>query len=268
MKDLWVPLSGAKAQQNYIDVLANNVANINTTAHKRDQVSFEEELNYLNNPEQDDLIPTKEWTPEQFYQTRNMESGFVHTRGTYTDFSQGQLTPTGNPLDFALEGEGFFEVLTPRGIRYTRDGHFSFNSEGEVVNARGDRLLAQSNANAAEGEDLSKRFIKLSGRKISVNNQGEISSERGPIAKMALVDFLDKNALKKEGGSYYVSSHPENKTSSLAVVHQSHLEQSNVNGVLEMSELIKAHRHFDSIYKVLKTYDQIEGKSVSEIAKF
>ncbi|MBF0366635.1 MAG: flagellar hook basal-body protein, partial [Oligoflexia bacterium] len=119
MKDIWIPLSGAVAQQNQIDMIANNVANINTPGFKKDQMAFKEYLTIFAKAQDQVQLPNKEWKPGDFYHSDGAEFGFVKSDGAYTIFKQGQLVPTGNPLDLGIFGEGFFEVLTPNGIRFT-----------------------------------------------------------------------------------------------------------------------------------------------------
>ena len=113
MKELWVPLSGAIAQQRKVETIANNVANANTPAFKKDQITFKEYIKTLEKGYDDIDIPNKEWAPEDFYHSYGAESAKVEVDASYTDFSQGQLSPSGNPLDVGLRGKGFLEVLDP-----------------------------------------------------------------------------------------------------------------------------------------------------------
>ena len=161
MKDIWVPVSGALAQQKKVETIANNVANVNTPGYKRDKMIFKE---YLTAYEKGDDInlPQKEWAPGDFYHTHGAENSKVKIDGTYTDFTTGQLRPTGNPFDFALKGKGFFEVLTKNGVRYTRTGRFSLSPEGRLVTDKGDPVLAKA-GNAGEA---SQRFVDIPSGKV------------------------------------------------------------------------------------------------------
>lgn len=277
MKELWVPLSGAIAQQRKVETIANNVANANTPGFKKDQLVFKEYLTQFEKGHNQDIdLPHKEWKPEDFYRSYGAEHAKVKVDGSFTDFQQGQTSPTGNPLDIALKGKGFIEVLTPNGVRYTRKGNLSINPSGLLVTDGGDPILSKLDpALIAAGGELpspNERTIQLpqSAGRLSINFQGELSNSNGKISDLSIVEFNDMHALKKEGNSFYINqdikniSTSENKTA----VYQGFIEQSNVNAIQEMSELIKANRNFESIQRVIKTYDTISGKGVNEIAKF
>jgi flagellar basal-body rod protein FlgF len=282
LKNIWVPLSGAIAQQRKVEVLANNVANANTPGFKRDQIAFREHLTALERNTPDINLPHKDWAPEDFYHTQGAENAFVKVDGTYTDHGQGQLHPTKNPLDLALQGPGFFEVLTPNGIRFTRRGSFTITSNGTLTTSQGYPILKKVNRSAL-GEESNpadpakgalppptERVFNLSGRNIIISLQGEIIVDGASQGDLSVVEFNDNSALKKEGSSLFINPDKQNfsTTAAQSSVYQGFLEQSNVNAIIEMSELIKANRHFESIQRAIKTYDQISGKSVNDIAKF
>ncbi|WP_290736063.1 flagellar basal-body rod protein FlgF [Halobacteriovorax sp. JY17] len=277
MKELWVPLSGAIAQQRKVETIANNVANANTPGFKKDQVVFKEYLTQFEKGHNQDLdMPNKEWKPEDFYRSYGAEHAKVKVDGSFTDFQQGQTSPTGNPLDVALKGKGFLEVLTPNGVRYTRKGNLSINPAGLLVTNGGDPVLSKLDpALLAAGGELpspQERTIQLpaSAGRLAINFQGELSSKEGKISDLSIVEFNDIHALKKEGNSFFINEKFENisTTENKTAVYQGFIEQSNVNAIQEMSELIKANRNFESIQRVIKTYDTISGKGVNEIAKF
>lgn len=277
MRELWVPLSGAIAQQKNVETIANNVANANTPGFKKDQAVFKEYLAALETAGSQVDLPQKEWKPEDFYRSYNAEDAFVKVDGTYTLHEQGQLTPTGNAFDNAINGPGFFEVLTPNGIRYTRQGNFSINNEGKIVTDKGFLVLSKSPPPTA-GEDgkivLStppeSRAITIGNNKLTVSLDGQVFAGPNKVADIALTEFNDIHALKKEGNALFINPDQQNikigesKTS----VNQGFVEQSNVNAVSEMSSLINANRTFESIQRVIKTYDTMSGKAVNEISKF
>lgn len=273
MRELWVPLSGALAQQQKVDSIANNVANANTPGFKRDQLVFKEYLTSLEKRYDDIDLPRKEWAPADFYRSYGAENAKVKVDGSYTDFEQGQLTPTGNPFDLGLQGEGFLEVLTPHGVRFTRKAILTLSQDGKLVTDQGHPVLSQLSqtddpeATVAKPQD---RTIQLPPGQFNVNLQGDLFINNQPVAKLSVVEFRDKHTLKKEGASFFINDQADNlvrndvKTS----VHQGFMEQSNVNAIAEMSELIKANRHFESIQRVIKTYDNISAKGVNEISRF
>lgn len=279
MKNIWVPLSGQVAQQRKVETIANNVANANTVGFKKDALVFKEHLTALTKGADDIDIPRKEFSPDDFYHTQGAENAMVAVDGSFTIFEQGQLQPTNNPLDLGLQGEGFLEVLTPGGVRFTRKGNLSMNRDGELVTDQGFRVLSAistefdptrdpASLNLPKPED---RVVKIpTNTKVTITRDGEILTRDGSVGKISVVEFKDKHALRKEGNSVYITPDEANivrndiKTS----VNQGFLEGSNVNAIEEMSELIKAHRHFESIQKAINAYDSISNKAANDISKF
>jgi len=268
LKNIWVPLSGAIAQQRNVETIANNVANANTPGFKRDQLVFKEYLTAVEKTLENIDLPRKEWAPEDFYRSYGAEHGMVKVEGSYTIHEQGPLTPTGNPLDLGINGNGFFEVLTPNGVRFTRKGIFTINNNRELVTSEGHKVLSKNNPETPTPP--SERTINIIGNKISVGQSGQIYNQERKIADLSVVEFKDPHSLRKEGTSLFINKDLKNIMPDLTKtsVHQGFVEGSNVNAISEMSALIKAHRHFDSIQNALKTYDQISGKAVNEISRF
>ena len=280
MKDLWVPISGAIAQQRNVETIANNVANANTPGFKKDQTVFKEYLSAYEKGTDIDL-PNKEWAPEDFYRSYGAEKAQVKVDGSYTNFQQGQLTPTNNPLDVAINGPAFFEVMTSNGIRYTRKGNLTVNNNGQLVTDRGDLILKKIELpETGSGDDLAgaiqqipkpeERGISLPQGRVSINREGELFVNNQKVADLSVVEFKDPHSLRKEGNSYFINSDSKNIKTDLvkSTVNQGFMEQSNVNAVEEMSNLIKAHRQFESIQRVIKAYDNVAGKASNEIARF
>lgn len=277
MRELWVPLSGAIAQQRNVETIANNVANANTPGFKREQVVFKEYLTAIEKGDQDASLPQKEWKPEDFYRSYNSEDAFVKVDGTYTQHEQGQLTPSGNAFDNAINGPGFFEVLTPNGVRYTRRGSFSISNEGKLVTDQGFQVLSKG-APPSVGPDgkvsisspPESRSILIGNNKLTVSLNGEVFSGGNKTADLSVIEFNDIHSLKKEGNSLFINQNQMNVKvgESKSSVHQGFVEQSNVNPIVEMSALINANRNFESIQRLIKTYDQMSAKAVNEISKF
>lgn len=277
MKNIWVPVSGAIAQQRKVETIANNVANAVTPGFKREDLSFREYLTVLNKGAEDIHLPHQEWRPEDFYKSYGAENAMVQVDGSYTDFTQGQLNPTGNPLDIALQGPGLLEILTPNGIRYTRRGTFSLDQEGHLINELGYAVLAPKDPSldVSEGQpqqidEPNKRKIQVGTGPLVINPNGEIVQGEQVVGKLSIQEFKDLHGLVKEGGGLFINPHPDNKKMApdTTQVHQGFIEESNVNAVAEMSELIKANRHFEAIQRAIKAYDNIAGKGVNEISRF
>lgn len=280
MKNIWVPLSGQVAQQQKVETIANNVANANTIGFKKDQLVFKEHLTALTKGLEDIDIPRKEFSPADFYHTQGAENAMVKVDGSFTIFEQGTLIPTQNPLDVALKGEGFLEVLTPTGVRFTRKGNLSLNKDGELVTDQGYRVLSALDASpdalrdpASQGSfpAAEQRVLRVpTNMKLTISSDGEVLTREGAVGKLSVVEFADKYALRKEGNSLFITPDESNvvRTNIKTTVNQGFLEGSNVNAIDEMSELIKAHRHFESIQKAINAYDSISNKAANEIGKF
>lgn len=280
MKNIWVPLSGQVAQQRKVETIANNVANANTVGFKKDQLVFKEHLTALTKGMEDIDIPRNEFSPADFYHTQGAENAMVAIDGSFTVFEQGNLTPTHNPLDIALKGDGFIEVLTPNGVRFTRKGNFSLNKDGELVTDQGFRVLSSVSVSKEQLRDPAaaasipkpeERLLRLpTNSTLTISIEGEIFTKDGAVGKLSVVEFADKHALRKEGNSLYITPDETNvvRDNIKTTVNQGFLEGSNVNAIEEMSELIKAHRHFESIQKAINAYDSISSKAANEIGKF
>ena len=281
LKNIWVPLSGQVAQQRKVETIANNVANANTVGFKKDQLVFKEHLTALTEKGAVDIdIPRKEFSPADFYHTQGAENAMVAIDGSYTIHEQGQFIPTSNPLDVALKGDGFIEVLTPTGVRFTRKGNLSMSREGELVTDQGFKVLSalemkpEALREPASGSGVptpQERVLKVpTNSKLTISLDGEVLTNTGTVGKLSIVEFADKHALKKEGNSLFITPDENNilRTDIKTTVNQGFLEGSNVNAIEEMSELIKAHRHFESIQKAINAYDSISGKAANDIGKF
>jgi len=277
LRELWVPVSAAIAQQKNVETIANNVANANTPGFKKDQMIFKEYLAAIEKGDQSIDLPQKEWKPEDFYRSYNAEDAFVKADASFTTHEQGQLTPSGNSFDMGLSGPGFFEVLTPNGIRYSRKGSFSINGDGKLVTDQGFLVLSKgppptvgADGTVSISAPPESRAIMIGNNKLIVSLTGEVFSGSDKVADLSVAEFNDIHALKKEGQSLFINNDQQNlkigdyKTS----VHQGFIEQSNVNAVTEMSALINANRNFESIQRVIKTYDNMSSRAVNEIGKF
>lgn len=265
MKELWVPLSAAIARQNQVDTIANNIANVNTPGFKKDRLAFKEYLQVQEKGLSDIDLPNKTWSPEDFYRTHGNENAQVKIDGTFTDFDQGSLTPTNGPLDLGIQGKGFFEIRTPQGLRYTRRGNFSISNEGKLTTDQGFPVLRKLNS-----PDENVLDITIPNAKISINEKGEIYAGNDLVGQISVVEFNDIHALQKENHSLFINPEEENiKREDINTrVAQGFLEQSNVNVIHEMSNLIKASRNFDSVQRVIKTYDSMAQKSNNSILRF
>jgi flagellar basal-body rod protein FlgG len=173
------------------------------------------------------------------------------------DNRQGDLIATESPLDLAISGDGFFKIQTDQGIRYTRNGNFSLNVDGTLVTGEGDVVLGDSGP------------ITIDGEVITINDAGEIDVDESIVGTLKIVDFESTDQLRKEGNSLFVYSGSETDEIVPAYfnVSQGHLEQSNVESIREMTNMVATHRMYESFQKLIQTIDEMDTKAVSEVGK-
>lgn len=263
-KGIYSALSGAIAQNNRLDTIANNIANVNTPAFKRDKQIFQEYLTAYEKESPVINVPRIPASIESFYELQGADRGYVDGAGSFTDFAQGGLKPTGNTLDIAVEGRGFFEILTPNGVRYTRNGAFTTDTQGRLITKGGFFVLSEGAAN----QDPASRMITLSSPNVTLTEQGEIYSGTNRIAKIGLLEFGNSDVLQKIGQSVYSLRDNQEAEAAVSVdskLHQGYLETANVNIIGEMTEMIEASRNFESLQKAIKAFDQIDEKLANEV---
>ncbi|MBN1114524.1 MAG: flagellar hook basal-body protein, partial [Oligoflexia bacterium] len=141
-KGIYTALSGAISQNQKLDVLSNNIANVDTVGFKKDEPVFKEYVTALEKEETVIDVPRVEFKPSDFYHLHGNDKSFVSLDDVVTNHETGRFRRTGNTLDFALNGEGFFEVNTPLGLRYTRAGNFSLDPVGRLVTEDGYPVMA------------------------------------------------------------------------------------------------------------------------------
>jgi len=266
-KGIYTAVSGAVAHSAKLDTIANNIANANTPGFKRDQQLFKE---YLTSYEKQPTVlevPKVPASIDSFYPLNGGDKSYVDLNGTATSFGQGALKLTGNPLDIGVEGDGFLEVQTPAGVRYTRNGHFTINAEGVVVSKQGHPLLLQGE----EGQALEERYLRIEdASQLTLTAQGEVFVSGQNMGKLSLKAMTEKDALQKEGNSLY--SIRENfanqiEDSTNFRIHQGSFEQGNVNIVQEMTDMINATRIFESTQKAIQAYDQMNQKLANDVPR-
>ena len=257
---LIIAASGGVKQQLKMDVLANNMANLNNAGFKSEGLVFREIFPPFVEDSNADASKNALLPPND----SNENVAYVAVDTLYTDHSQGIFHKTDNPLDLALEGDGFFEVETPQGIRYTRNGNFRLDTGKYVVTQDGNFLL-----------DKNKQKIKIedNSAKIDIGPDGTISMGNGfgnqVAGTLSLVKFEDARVLAKEGNGLYKIM--DNKIKPLPAdnikVAQGVLERSNVNSIEEMTNMITAIRAFEAYQKVIQTIDEADDQAVNSIGR-
>jgi len=245
-----VGLSRQIALARELDVVANNIANLNTTGYKADNVTFGEYL-----------MPVAR--ANQFRGNDRMVS-FTQDRASWLDQTQGPIEQTGNPLDVAIAGNAFLTVQTPRGERYTRNGALQINSAGELVTSEGLKVVGQSGPIVLQPGD----------RDISISTDGSISVREGANmtdslrGKLKLASFADPRLMQKEGASTYAAPggvQPQAPT--FVRITQGAIEKSNVRSVLEMTRMVEVTRSYTSVAQLLQQHSDMRRTAIEKLAE-
>lgn len=271
-KGIYAALSGSMAQTLKIDTIANNIANVNTTGFKKDQQTFGE---YLTAIEKQPEVLSMSRIPssiENMYNTNGTEKSFVDSTGTYTNFEQGSLKSTGGKLDVAIDGEGFFEISTPQGIKLTRAGNFTIDGQGKLVNKEGNTVVVEQDGQIENDEadkNKSNSFAQFSGiSQAYISDSGEVFDGDRKLGKLSVLKLSNPDCLQKVGNNYYTykkNMNPEVSQLKNLSLKQGYLETSNVNIVSEMTDMIMAQRVFEGTQKVIQAFDQMEDKLINQV---
>lgn len=234
-----INLSRQLVLRRQLDVVANNVANINTTGFKGEKLAFEEYL-----------MPVAR---ANAFQPGNTTLSYVNDYQSNYDFTAGPTVPTGNPLDVAVNGKSWLVVQTAEGERYTRNGSFAINPQGELVTHGGDRVLGTGGPITFADGDAD----------IQIAADGTISTENGVRGRLRLVAFEDERSLKPDGDTMFTGENPVPSTE--ARVAQGVLERSNVRGVLEMTRLIDISRTYQTVAQMMQKTDELQRKAIGTL---
>ncbi len=243
--------TGMTAQQNIVDVIANNLANINTTGFKRSQVDFHD-LMYVKMEEAGREVQAGAIAPSGL----EIGSG-VRTASTVKVLTQGELDNTGRALDVSIQGDGFFTVVLANGTtRYTRDGAFQVDASGRLVTSAGH--VVQPSITIPRGERVSigtdGTVLTFQGESTTPNNQGQLT----------MVQFANPAGLASEGGNLYSETPASGSAASgtpgsggFGSLQSGFLEKSNVQMVTELVNLIRAQRAYEINSRAIKAGDEM-----------
>ena len=240
---LLVSLSQQLAAYRAMDVIANNIANASTPGFKRETAKFEEFVTHVRPSET---------------QTGPQALSFVKDAGVVRDLGQGELTSTGASLDFAINGKGFFAVQTPNGMRYTRDGHFSLNQDGQLVTSDG---------YAVQGDGGNITITPDDGN-VSVGPDGTISSilngASNQIGKLQVMSFPNERAMIKQGTNLYSTTQAATPSAE-STVAQRMLEGSNVKPVIEISHMVEVMRAYQMTATLSSSQEQLMRQAIDKL---
>jgi len=240
---LLLSLSNQMVARRTMEVIANNIANMNTTGFKRESPVFEEYLVEVD--VQGELGSSKE------------QLSFVRDALAVHDMSSGVLTTTGNKFDVAIEGDGFFAVSTPGGTRYTRNGNLGLDDTGRLVNSSGHPVLDDGGAEIVFTPEETQ---------ILIARDGTISTEQGIRNKLQVVGFENPQALKLIGNSLWETDDTPIPVAG-NVVAQGMLEQSNVQPVVEMVRMMETLRSYQSSTELLNAGEELSRRAVQKLGE-
>ncbi len=249
---LLVGLSRQMALTHELDVIANNIANIDTTAYKSDNAMFEQYL-----------MPG---ASDQSFSGPDRRVSFVEDRASWIDMSEGAIQHTGNPLDVAIDGKGFLVVQNANGQqRYTRNGALSINAAGQLVTSDGDQVVGSSGPITFQATD---HDVVISPTGIITVQEGNATAD-SPRGNLQLVNFAQPQLLQKDGGSTFmapagVTPDPAPATTYLV---QGSIEKSNVNGVAAMTRLIEITRNYTDIANILQQQSDQRRNALSQLSQ-
>lgn len=248
-RGLYAAATGMIHQARRLDTVANNIANINTNGYKKDQVvtrAFRDEL----------LLRLEKGQTAMSRRIGTINHG-VTVENVVTSFRQGALQQTGENTHLALNGPGFFTVITDNGEqRYTRDGEFMLDSLGRLVTADGWLVAGEMGP------------VYVGTTDFSVDSLGYIMVNGEYIDRLQIVNFEDSQALRKAGHNLFINSDPENQVIGFeGEVIQGFIEGSNVDAVSEVIEMMTATRNYESNAQIIRMIDESLDKTVNEIGR-
>jgi flagellar basal-body rod protein FlgF len=218
-----------------LDSITHNLANANSLGYKSFRLDFSKSLELLGASGQ------------------RSEGGSIVT----TDFDRGSIQATGNPLDAAIEGDGFFAVRTAYGVAYTRRGNFSLNKNGDLVTATGENVLSKTGTK-----------INVTGDKVEIGGEGDILVDGRKVDALKIVRFIDKTKLVRLPGCMFqdrgAAGLVEEKKPE---VHAEHLEMSNVNVVSEMTQMINVQRMVEFYQKNMQAISELDKLSSNRVGR-
>lgn len=253
---MYSALFGALTNEHRLNSITNNLANVNTTGYKKDQLAFKDTFIMFAHDQIMEPVATvrsKKLFPEPIHIAK------PRLAVAQTDFSQGSMKMTGDPLDVALHGEGFFKVQTPDGDYVTRNGHFRQTADGLLITEQGWPVLGNGG-----------QITIPPNAKVSINEAGQIFNGDELIDQLQVVTYEDLNVLEKRGRNLFQprpGQQPAEIPPQGTTVAQGFLEAANVEVVTEMVNMIEAQRQFEAYTKVMQSTDALDKDAIQRVSK-
>lgn len=255
VRGLYTAYTGMANEQKRLDIVSNNLANAATVGYKSESVT---------NQAFDQLLTTKIRDGSQAYHNQQIGSMSLGVKigEVYTNYQQGSVRNTGNTYDLAISGNGFFKVryVDKQGnssMKYTRDGSFKIANDGSVVDSQGNHLQGRSG-------DI---VIPIGAKSVAISNTGVVAADGVVVDTLDITDFENYDYLKKFGDNMYEPVDGATEKAATGSVLQGYTEQSNVNSVSEMVEMISITRAYEANQKVIKSIDSTLDKAVNSVGK-
>lgn len=255
VRSLYTAYTGMRNEQTRLDIISNNLANVSTAGYKEESVA---------NQSFDKLLTIKVRDVSEGWSDRaigGMSLG-VKVGEVYTDYKQGSVRETGNTYDLAIEGKGFFALRVVNGngnesIKYTRDGNFKITSDGMVVDAYGNHLQSESG----------NLQVPTDAAEVRILSDGSVYADGEQIDTIRVVDFENYDYLNKFGDNMYDAIDGAVEAETTGTIRQGYIEQSNVNSVREMVEMINITRAYEAGQKVIQTTDSMLEHAANSVGK-
>ncbi len=231
----YIALSRQMTLRREMDVIANNMANLNTPAYKGESMLFVE---YLESTESGEKM------------------SFVQDIAMVRNLTEGPMTATENPLDTAISGDGYYEVETPLGPRYTRNGAFRLNIDGELVTANGDKVLDD------RGNPIA---LPPNSRDVTITRDGAVSTDQGPAGTIGLVRFDNEQALIKLANGLYDADGQDALPAEDAEIVQGMVEGSNVAGIIELTKMIETVRRYSATGRMVNDEHERQRRAIQSL---
>lgn len=236
-----ITLSRIRALERQMNIVANNLANVNTTGYKSENLLFEEYLMPVAKAEE--------------FKSSDKELSFVLDDRTVGNFTSGTIETTGNQLDVAIKGEGFFAVQTPAGERYTRDGSFTINQQGQLTTHDGHPVLSQGGPLQFAPQDTA----------ISISGDGTVTAESGEIGRIRIVTFDDNQTLNRKGQNLFEGQNPQAVQTPLLAQHA--LENANVDAVNQISQMIQVQRAYEELAHIMSQQNDLRENAINTLGR-
>lgn len=259
---MFTGLFGAMTAEYQMNNIANNLANVNTNGYKRDVLAFRDTMiQFAHDQIMEPManIRSKPLFPEPQLAAR------VRIAVADTDFEQGSMQVTGNPLDMAITGEGFFRFETPRGTYLSRNGAFVADANGRIVTKQGWPVLDEGGNAIA---------IPAGTRNLHIDYEGRVYADEAQVGQIGLVKVDDTKNLEKLGHNMYKARTdvPITQTNAYegergARLNQGYLEAANVEVVSEMVNMIQAHRYFEAMQKTMQASDSVDREAITKVGR-